>query len=222
MRLHPATVLILAAFGATVGCADRETEAPAALPPSGTAYRKLNDGDRLAAAAGCRDRAAAKADGAAAAELARVDPRELRDELDATFSLIRNQPRPVAAICEKQLPFVTPGLTLRFDGAKDGGVEFTYETDSDKPLTINGAVSPPRPGAVTMRRAYEPAKTKTYTAQIAEDGQFVLPTQRLRKIANNTFTLSFDVPPSAPRKAYFTAICLDCLAGAAPSTGAGQ
>ena len=73
-----------------------------------------------------------------------------------------------------------------------------------------------------MQRAYESAKTKTYTAQIADDGRFVLPTQRLRKIANNTFTLSFDVPPSAPRKAYFTAICLDCLAGAAPSTGAGQ
>ncbi len=221
MRLRPATVLILAAFGAAVGCGDREPDAPAALPPSGTAYRKLSEGDRLAVAAGCRDRAAAKADGAAAAELARVDPRELRDELDSAFSLIRNQPRPVAAMCERQLPFVTPGLTLRFDRAKDGGVEFTYETDSDKPLTIRGAISPPRPGAVTMRRAYEAAKTKTYTAQITEDGRFALPTQRLRKIANNTFTLSFDVPPSAPRKAYFTAICLDCLAGA-PPPGSGR
>jgi hypothetical protein len=222
MRLLPATILILGALGATVGCGDRESEAPAALPPSGTAYRKLNDGDRLAVAAGCRDRAAGKADGAAAAELARVDPRELRDELDAAFALFRNQPRPVAAICKQQLPFVTPGLTLRFDGAKDGGVEFTYETVSYKPLTIKGAVSPPRPGVVTMRRAYEPAKTKTYTVQIADDGQFVLPTQRLREIANNTFTLSFDVPPSAPRKAYFTAICLDCLAGAPPPTSAGR
>ena len=136
--------------------------------------------------------------------------------------MIRNQPRPVAAICERQLPFVTPGLSLRFDGAKDGGVEFTYETDSDKPLTIRGAVSPPRPGAVTMRRAYASAKTKTYTAKIAEDGRFALPTQRLRKIANNTFTLSFDVPPSAPRKAYFTAICLDCLAGGPPPASAGR
>jgi hypothetical protein len=222
MRLRPATVLILAAFGAAVGCGDREPGAPAALPPSGTAYRKLNDRDRLAVAAGCRDRAAARADGTAAAELARVDARALRDELDATFSLIGNQPRPVAAICERRLPFVTPGLTLRFDGAKDGGVEFTYETDSDKPLTISGTVSPSRPGAVTMRRAYESAKAKSYTAQIAEDGHFVLPTQRLRKIANNTFTLSFDVPPSAPRKAYFTAICLDCLAGGPPPANAGR
>jgi hypothetical protein len=222
MRLLPATVLILGALGAMTGCGDQESEAPAALPPSGTAYRKLDDGERLAVAAGCRDRAAAKADGAAAAELARVDPRELRDELDAAFALVRNQPRPVAAACEKQLPFVTPGVTLRFDGAKDGGDEFTYETDSDKPLTISGTVSPPAPGAVTMRRAYESAKTKTYTARIADDGQFVLPTQRLRKIANNTFLLSFDVPPSAPRKAYFTAICLDCLAGVPPPSSAGQ
>jgi hypothetical protein len=222
MRLLPATVLVLCAVGAAGGCGDGESGAPAALPPSGTAYRKLNDGDRLAVAAGCRDRAAARADGAAASELARVDPRALRDELDATFALFRNQPRPVAAVCEKRLPFVTPGLTLRFDGAKDGGVEFTYETDSDVPLTIRGAVSPPRPGAVTMRRAYESAKTKTYTAQIAADGHFVLPTQRLRKIANNTFTLSFDVPPNAPRKAYFTALCLDCLAGSSPPASAGR
>jgi hypothetical protein len=73
-----------------------------------------------------------------------------------------------------------------------------------------------------MRRAYESTETKRYTARIAEDGHFVLPTQRLRKIANNTFTLSFDVPPSAPRKAHFTAICLDCLAGAPPPSGVDQ
>jgi hypothetical protein len=76
----------------------------------------------------------------------------------AAFSLIRNQPRRVAAICERQLPFVTPGHAVRFDGAKDGGGEVNYEKDSDTPLTISGAVSPPRPGAVTMRRAYESAK----------------------------------------------------------------
>jgi hypothetical protein len=73
-----------------------------------------------------------------------------------------------------------------------------------------------------MHRAYESKKTKTYTAQIADDGRFVLPTRRLRKIANNTFILSFAVPPGATRKAYFTALCLDCLAGAAPSSGVGR
>jgi hypothetical protein len=214
MRILLATALVLGAIGASVGCGAQEDEAPVALPPSGTAYRKLSDADRLAVAAGCRDRAAARADGAAAEELGRVDPRALREELDAAFALRRAQSRPVASMCERQLPFVTPGLSLRFDGAKDVGVEFTYDTDSDEPLTIRGAVSPPRSGTVTMRRAYESAKT--YTGRIGRDGHFVLPTQRLRKIANNTFILRFDVPPSAPRKAYFSAICLDCLAGGPP------
>jgi hypothetical protein len=214
MRLLLATAVVLGALGASVGCGAQEDEAPAALPPSGTAYRKLNDGERLAVAVSCRDRAATRADGVAASELGRVDPRALRDELDAAFRLRRAQPRPVVSMCEKQLPFVTPGLRLHFDGAKDIGDEFTYDTDSDKPLTIRGAVSPPRSGTVTMRRAYETANA--HTARIGRDGHFVLPTQRLRKIANNTFILTFDVPPSAPRKAYFSAICLDCLAGAPP------
>ena len=65
-----------------------------------------------------------------------------------------------------------------------------------------------------MRRAYESART--FAARIDQDGRFVLPTQRLRKIANNTFIIRFAVPPSAPRKAYFSAICLDCLAGGPP------
>ncbi len=214
MRILLATALVLGALGASVGCGAQDDEALVALPPSGTAYRKLNDGDRLAVAASCRDRAAATADGVAASELGRVDPRALRDELDAAFRLRRAQPRPVASMCERQLPFVTPGLRLRLDGAKQIGDEFTYDTDSDKPLTIRGAVTPPRSGTVTLRRAYETAKP--YAAPIGRDGHFVLPTQRLRKIANNTFVLSFDVPPSAPHKAYFSAICLDCLAGAPP------
>ncbi len=214
MRVLVATVLTLGALGVAVGCGAQDSEAPAALPPTGTAYRSLDDADRLAVAASCRDRAEARARGAAAKEIGRVDPRALRDELDAAFALRRAQPRPVASLCDRHLPFVTPGLSLRFDEAKDGGVEFTYETDSDKPLTIRGEVSPARAGTVTMRRAYE--SSKSYTAPIGPDGHFSLPTQRLRKIANNTFLLSFDVPPSAPRKAYFTALCLDCLAGAPP------
>jgi hypothetical protein len=220
MRVLLATTFVLGALGALVGCGDQEPEAPAALPPSGTAYRKLNDRDRLAVAVGCRDRAAARADGAAAEELGRVDPRALRQELDAAFAQRRAQPRPVASMCEMHLPFVTPGLSLRFDGAKDGGVEFTYETDSDTPLTVRGVVSPPRSGTVTMRRAYESART--HAARIGPDGHFVLPTQRLRKVANNTFIVTFDVPPSAPRKAYFSALCLDCLAGGPPPSGSGR
>ena len=109
---------------------------------------------------------------------------------------------------------MTRGLRLSFDGAKDSGDTFTYETVSYKPLTIRGAVSPPRAGTVTMRREF--ASAKTYRRRIGPDGRFVMPTQRLRKVANNSFVLSFDAPPSAPRKAYFSAICLDCLAGGPP------
>src|SRR5215218_6561639 len=214
MRVLLPTVLMLGALCAAAGCGGQQTEEPAALPPSGTAYRKLSDGGRLAVAASCRDRAAAAARGAAAEELARVDPHALRQELDAAFALRRAQRRPVASMCDKHLPFVTPGLSLRFDGAKDGGAEFTYETDSDKPLTIRGAVSPARSGTVTMRRAYESAKT--YFRRIGPDGHFVFPTQRLRKVANNTFIINFAVPPSAPRKTYFTALCLDCMAAGQP------
>jgi hypothetical protein len=39
---------------------------------------------------------------------------------------------------------------------------------------------------------------------------------RLRKIANNTFVVAIHAPPSAVRKVYFTALCLDCLAGGPP------
>ena len=88
--------------------------------------RKLNDGDRLAVAAGCRDRAAAKA----TAPPRPSSPAWIRAS-SATSSTWRcADPQPAAprgGLCEKQLPFVTPGLTLRFAGAKDGGDEFTYE-----------------------------------------------------------------------------------------------
>ena len=70
-----------------------------------------------------------------------------------------------------------------------------------------------------MRRAYE--SCEELHGPIGTGGHFALPTQRLRKIANNTFLLSFDVPPSAPRKAYFTALCLDCLAGGPPPSPGG-
>ena len=87
-------VLVLGALGAAAGCGGEEREAPAALPPSGIAYRMLNDADRLAVAESCRDRAAARADGAAANELGRVDPRALREELDAG---VRAQTSPAAS-----------------------------------------------------------------------------------------------------------------------------
>ncbi len=218
MRVPIATALVLAAVGVVSGCGHREAEAPSALPPSGAAYRALTDGQRLGVAASCRDRAAARADGVAAEQIGRADPRALRDQLDLAFTIIRNQRRPVAKVCEETLPFVTPGLSLRFEGAKDSGDAFTFETNSYEPLTIRGAASPARAGTVTVRR--EHGSTKTYRGRIGKDGRLVLPTLRLRKAASNTFIVSGDAPPSAPRRAYFSAICLDCLAGGPPPSSA--
>jgi hypothetical protein len=59
-----------------------------------------------------------------------------------------------------------------------------------------------------------------FSAAIAPDGRFAIRGLRLRKVADNTFTLTIEAPPNAPRKVHFSAICLDCLAGAPrPSRG---
>ena len=144
-----------------------------------------------------------------------MDARALREQLDVAFRLTSKQRRPVAELCAERLPFVTPGLRLRFDGAKQGGDEFTYLTKLGGPLTIRGAVSPtPQRGVVVVRRAYE--RSNSTRARIGADGSFTLPTMRLRKMANNSFIVAIHAPPSAVRKVYFSAICLDCLAGAPP------
>lgn len=217
MRASIATALVVSAAGVFAGCGSDAIDSPAALPSSGTEYRALDDSERLAVAAGCRDRAASRVDGVAADELGRVDPHALRKQLDVAYRLIAEHDRPVAALCAERLPFVTPGMRLTFEGAEQSGDEFTFLTSSEKPLTIRGAVSPaPRRGVVTVRRAYE--RSRTHRTKIGADGSFTLPTMRLRKIANNTFIVAIHASPSALRKVYFSAICLDCLAGApAPS-----
>ena len=63
MRVSLATALVAGAAGVFSGCGSEAADAPVAVPSSGTAYRALNDGERLAVAASCRDRAAARADG---------------------------------------------------------------------------------------------------------------------------------------------------------------
>ena len=216
MRVPIATVLLVGAASVFGACGSEAAEDPVALPSSGTAYRAMDDGERLAVAASCRDRAAARADGVAADELGRVNARALREQLDVAFRLTSGQHRPVVEVCAERLPFVTPGLRLSFEGARRSGDEFTYLTTSDKPLTVRGAVAPtPDRGAVVVRRAYE--RSRTYRARIGADGSFTLPTLRLRKMANNTFIVAIHAPPSAVRKVYFSAICLDCLAGGPPS-----
>jgi hypothetical protein len=201
---------------ALAGCGGgRSIPSATALPPSGTAYRALDVGDRTAVAAACRDRVAANAAGEAAHQLRSVDPAALRAELDDAFAIIAAQRRSVARVCAELVPFVTPGLDVSFDGAKAGGdASFTYETTSDKLLTIRGRVSPaPSGGRIAARR--ELGSHVPHTAPIQADGRFEIPRLHLRKIADNTFTLTIAAPPNAPRKVHFSAICLDCLAGSA-------
>jgi hypothetical protein len=203
---------------ALAGCGGEAGGPPVALPPSGIAYRALDAAHRLRVAEACRDRAAARASGVAARQLRAVDPAALRGELDDAFTIIPEQRHSVAAVCAERLPFVTPGLRVAFAGAKpDGEGRVSYETTSDKPLTIRGRVSPsPRAGHVVARR--EVGSPRRYTAGIGRDGRFVFAHLHLRKIADNTFTLTIEAPPNAALKVHFSAICLDCLAGAPPAT----
>jgi hypothetical protein len=208
--------VVCSALGGLSGCGEQEVESAASLPRSGTAYRGLGEEARLAVAAACRDRAAAAADGTAAEQLAGVDPAALRAQLDTAFRRSRAKHRPVAEVCDEQLPFVTPGLRVAFDDAKDSGDAFTYETDSDIPLEIRGTVAPaPEGGTVVARR--ESGGPRAHRVRIGAGGSFALPAIRLRKVADNSFVVAIHAPPSAPRKVYFSAICLDCLAaGPAP------
>ena len=211
----------VAAFAALIvptlaACGSERAAATVALPPSGRAYRALSADDRLAVAASCRDRAAARAGGAASGQLRAIEAKWLRDQLDDAFTIIPDQRRPVAAMCAERIPFVTPGLRLSFAGARgDGADRFTYETNSDAPLTISGRTTPaPRGGRVVAAR--ETGGRARYAATIDARGRFVISRIRLRKIADNTFTLTITAPPNATRKVHFSALCLDCLAGAPP------
>ena len=210
---------MLAALGAALalaGCGGRDAKPPVALPGSGHAYRALGDAQRLVVAESCRERAAARARGVAARELRAVDAAALRAELDDAFTFIATQRLPVAEICGRRLPFVTPGLRLSFAGARgEGRDRFTYETTSTTPLSIRGRIAPaPRGGRVVARR--ETGAPGRFVTAIGAGGRFAIAPIRLRKVADNTFTLTITAPPNAPREVHFSAICLDCLAGAPP------
>lgn len=213
----PTLVAIACGVAALAGCGGT-AEPPAALPASGAAYRGLSDAERLDVARSCRDRAAERARGRAARQLRTVDAGALRTQLDDAFSIIPDQRRPVAELCAERLPFVTPGLHVSFAGADDaGGSRFTFETSSDKLLTIRGRLSPaPARGRIVARR--EVGTPRIYRVDVGPGGRFVIPRLHLRKIADNTFTLTIHAPPNAVRKVHFSAICLDCLAGAPPPT----
>ena len=197
------------------GCGGDSADDSPALPESGTAYRAMGGEQRLAVAERCRDDAASAAGGPAASQLANVDSKALRAQLDAAFRMTRQQRRPASEVCAEQLPFVTPGLSVRFEDAEASGDTFTYETDSDVPLRIRGTVTPaPQKGTVVARR--ESGGSQVSRGRISADGRFALPATRLRKIADNTFIVTIHAPPNATRKVYFSAICLDCLAAGPP------
>src|SRR3954452_11994960 len=217
VRRGAALTALVVLFAAILGaCGGTRTAAPVTLPPSGRAYRALGDAERLAVAESCRDRAAARARGGAARQLRAIDAEALREQLDDAYTTIPDQRRPVADVCAERIPFVTPGMRLSFAAARgDGAGRFTYETSSDVPLTIRGRATPaPHGGRVAATR--ETGGQGRFVASIASDGRFVISAIRLRKIADNTFTLTIDAPPNAPRKVHFSAICLDCLSGAPP------
>jgi hypothetical protein len=210
-----ASVCLAAVLFAACGD-DRSPDPVTTLPASGRAYRALGDAERTAVAASCRERVASRAHGLAARQLRAVDAAALRDEIDTTYYVVAEQRRPVGDVCREVIAFVTPGLRVSFDGAKDQrDGTFTYETTSDQLLTISGRIDPaPAHARVVARR--ELGSHAPHTAAVRPDGRFVIPRLHLRKIADNGFLLTIDAPPNAPRKVLFTAICLDCLAGASP------
>jgi hypothetical protein len=213
MAIRPIACLCALAAGLAACGAARDERAAAPLPPSGRAYRALSGDERLAVARACRDRAAARAAGVAARQLDAVDADALRERIDEAYRIIVRQRRPVAEVCADVIAFVTPGLRVSIAGANDGGDgTWSVETRSDLPLTIRGRVTPERGGRVVARR--EAGGTTAGSAPIGADGRFVLGPIRLRKLADNSFTLTLAAPPNAPRKVLFSAICLDCLAGA--------
>ena len=123
----------------------------------------------------------------------------------------------MADVCAKVIPSVTPGLQVSFAGAIESrSGTFSVQTTSKKPLTISGRISPASVRGRVLARREVGAPTRHSTA-IGAGGRFVFHALRLRKVADNTFTITIQAAPHAPRKALFTAICLDCLAGGPPS-----
>lgn len=212
MRLAIAAALVCVLVA---GCGGDDADSP--LPASGTGYRSLTPSERLAAATTCRDRAVSAASRVASGELARVDPRALKTELDTALGSAANRRRAFTALCAEHLPFVTPGGPIVFSGATDSGDAYTFQTRSDKPLTISGRLSGAPTGAYVVA-SREFGSAPPFRAAVTADGGFTLPTVRLRKQANNSFVVAIHAPPHALRKVRFSAICLDCLAsGSAPN-----
>jgi hypothetical protein len=205
---------VLAATAAALGACGEETASPPDPKPATAAvYSGLPDAERAAAAAACRDRAAARASGLAARQIADVDEQMLVRRLDV--EVVVDEGAAFERACAETLPLVTPGLRVRFSGVTGNGITFTYPTRSDRPLTIRGTVTPaPGSGRVVARR--EVAPHGRLTAPIDAQGRFEFRDLHLRTMADNTFLLSIDAPPNAPRLVRFTALCMDCIISGSP------
>lgn len=205
---------LAAVGGMLAACGSESAQAPDPKPATAGEYRGLSEAGRLAAAAGCRDRAARRAEGVAARQIADVDESMLLRRLDLAVADSRKGARFDRA-CAATLPLVTPGLRVSFSGVTGNGITFTYPTQSDRPLTIRGTVEPvPAGGRVVALR--ESGFKQRLTAPIDERGRFVFSDLRLREVADNTFLLTIEAPPNAPRLVRFSALCLDCIISGSP------
>jgi hypothetical protein len=214
-RSCASAMAVTAIAGTLAACGSEPARDPDPRPATAGAYLGLSDAARLAAAAGCRDRVARQAEGVAARQIAAVDETLLRGRLDIAVPGYRKRAQ-FDRVCAAAVPLVTPGLRVSFSGVTGNGIVFAYETRSDRPLTIRGTVEPvPASGHVVARR--ESGPKQRLTVPIDERGQFVFRDLRLRKVADNTFLLTIDAPPNAPRLVRFSAICLDCIVSGSPT-----
>ena len=210
-RLRAATIACTSVVcGALAGCGAGDEKAASPAPAGAAQYAALGNQARLAAATRCRELIASRARGLAAQQIAAVNPELLRAELDVATAVTERAR--FDAVCARSVPTVTPGLDVSFRGATGNGRSFAFPTRSDRPLTIRGRVQPPPQGRVVARREVggpHPAAT-----EIDPEGGFVFRDIKLRKMADNSFILRIDAPPNAPRVVQFSALCLDCGAGA--------
>ena len=204
----------LVGCGGSAGPSAPSAPDPQVLRHDGTWYRAQPPRTRTGVAAACRAAAASEAravrGGVAARQVRATDLSALRTALDDEYTVIAIQHRPIARVCRAVTPYTTPGLDVRFTGAKDlGDGSWSVDAISTRPYTIRGRVTPAGSGGtVTARRHDGPARRAT----LGPDGSFAIPV-RFRHVADNTFRITIDAPPAALRKVLFTAICLDCLAG---------
>ena len=217
---EPLSLLVaLAATTALGACgADRPAGGAPAAGPLPVLRARLPGAGRRARASAMAERCRARAAAATRrprppGSCGRWTPRALRDQLDTAYTAVARQERPVARVCARVLPFVTPGLAVTVDGTDDDGDgSFSVETESTRPLTIRGRAGGAHDGRVTVARDGR----RLAVVPIAADGRFATRPLRLRHVADNTFVLAIDAPPAAPRAVLVSAICLDCLTGAAP------